>query len=809
MLASINWLKDYVKFNQTPSELADMLTMAGVPVEKVEELGKDITNVVTGKITAVTQHPNADKLSVCKVDVGKETVTIVTGATNIKENDIVPVALAGATLPNNVEIKSSELRGIESNGMMCSAAELGIDAKLISQDARGGIYVLPENTKIGLDIKEVLGLNDVVLEFELTANRADCFSMIGLAREIAVLTGGNLVKPMLNVRETADEKASNLANVSVEDYSLCPRFACRILKDIKIGPSPLWMQHRLQAAGMRPINNIVDVTNFVMLEMGLPMHAYDYNLLAKHSIIVRRANPGERLTTLDGQKRELTSDMIVISDAVQAVGIAGVMGGLATEVTNRTKMVLLEAASFNGPSIRRTSRALGLRSEASGRFERGVDTANIIKALDRAAGLLEEMGACKVCQGVVDNYPNVLLPKQVEFTVDQINAYLGSSIDKNSMVDILKSLEFKLEIEENKFLATVPTWRGDVSGPADISEEIARIYGYNNIRSTTPIGYINRGKQDYTQSIINKVKDLMTGAGFNEIISYSFSSPIFFDKLNIPADSSLRSAIPVLNPITDDFPILRTTLTGGIVQTIAYNLARKNENMKIFEIGAVYWPEKLPLDNLPKEYLKLCGALIGSKNELSWNSTRDAVDFYDGKGVIELVLNSLGIFEYEVSIEEHPSLHPGKTAKFVKGGEVLAVVGEVHPKVTDAFGINRKVYLFEMDMEKLGQKAELVSEYRQLPKFPSVSRDLAIILPLEVSAAEVEDAIKNSAGPLLTTSTLFDVYTGEQVPSGAKSLAFSLTFQANDRTLTDVEIDEYYKKIIVYLERKFVGKMRN
>lgn len=809
MLASIKWLKDYVDFKETPGELADMLTMAGVPVEAIDELGKDINNIVTGKILAVAQHPNADKLSVCTVDIGKEVVTIVTGAANIKENDIIPVALVGATLPNDVKITASELRGIMSSGMMCSAAELGIDSKLISQDAKGGIYILPEETEIGLDIKDVLGLNDIVLEFELTANRADCFSMLGLAREIAVLTGGSVKKPMVNVREADDTKASSMATVKIEDSSLCSRFACRILKDIKVGPSPAWMQQRLQAAGMRPISNIVDVTNFVMLEMGLPMHAYDYNLLAKHSIIVRKAMPGERLTTLDGQKRELSPDMLVIADAVQAVGIAGVMGGLATEVTNRTQTVLLECAAFNGTNIRRTSRALGLRSEASGRFERGVDSANIIRALDRAAKLLEDMGACKVCQGVVDNYPNVLLPKQVEFTHEQINNYLGSSVDKKTMIDILKRLEFQIETDQEKLLVTVPTWRGDVSGPADIAEEIARIFGYNNIPSTTPSGDMSRGSQDYTQSIINTVKNIMTGAGFDEIISYSFSHPQVFDKLNIPEQSPLRNAITVLNPITDEFPILRTTLTGGLLQTIVYNLSRKIEDLKIYEVGAVYWPVQLPLETLPNEPLKLCGALVGSRNELSWNLSREGVDFYDAKGDVEVILNGLGIENYEVSLGQHHSLHPGKTAQFTQGGELIAIVGELHPKVLDAFGINRKVYLFEIDMEIIARKANLANAYSQLPKFPSINRDLAVILPLEVSASEVEAAIKESAGPLLKALTLFDLYMGEQVPVGAKSMAYSLTFQAQDRTLTDIEIDEHHKRIVVSLEEKLGAKLRN
>lgn len=808
MLASIKWLKDYVDFRESPAELADLLTMAGVPVATIEELGKEITNVVTGRITSVTMHPNADKLTVCKVDIGKEIVTIVTGANNIRENDVVPVALSGATLPNGVKIHSSDLRGVMSNGMMCSAVELGLDSKLISQDAKGGIYILPQDTPIGSDIKEVLGLNDIVLEFELTANRADCFSMLGLAREISVLTGGSFKKPMVNVHETDKTNASSLATVSIEETDLCSRFACRILKDVKVGPSPVWMQQRLRAAGMRPINNVVDVTNFVMLEMGQPMHAYDYNLLSKHTIIVRRARPGERLTTLDGQKRELSPDMLVIADAVQAVGIAGVMGGLATEVTNRTQTVLLEAAAFNGSSVRRTSRALGLRSEASGRFERGVDIVNIIRALDRAAKLLEDMGACKVCQGVIDNYPNVILPTQIEFTPEQINNYLGSSVTRQDMIDMLNRLEFKTETENNKIITTVPTWRADVNKPADIAEEIARIYGFNNIPSTIPTGIMKRSSQDYTQSIVDVVKDIMTGAGFNEIISYSFSHPQVFDKLNVPEQSSLRKAIPILNPITDEFPILRTTLVGNILQTVAYNLARKNDDMKIYEVGAVYLPGQLPLTALPSEPLKLCGALVGSRTKLAWNVLRQSLDFYDAKGSVEVILNGLGISQYQVEPDVNCYLHPGKTAKFTVNGELIAIVGEVHPKVLEAFGINRTVYIFEADMDIIAKQAKLVSVYNQLPKFPGINRDLAVILPMEVPAANVEAAIRKSAGSLLKSLTLFDVYTGEQVPPGAKSLAYALFFQAQDRTLTDAEIDDHYKNIIVLLEENFAARLR-
>lgn len=808
MRASIKWLSDYVEIKETPEKLADMLTMAGVPVEAIETLGQNISGVVTGKVLEIGPHPDADKLSVCKIDIGSEMLTIITGATNVRQGNIVPVATVGAQLPNGMSIKPTKLRGMLSNGMLCSTDELAIDNKLVSPEARNGIYILPADTAVGIDIRTALGLDDVVLEFELTANRADCFSMLGIAREISVLTGVPLKKPMLTVKEAGQEKANSLTTIQIADSELCSRFAARILQNVKVGPSPAWMQHRIQAAGMRPINNIVDVTNFVMLEMGQPMHAYDYNLLARHSLVVRKPNPGERLTTLDGVKRELAPDMLVIADAVQAVGIAGVMGGLATEVTANTQNVLLEAASFNGASIRRTSRALGLRSEASGRFERGVDTSNIIKALDRAAQLLEDMGACQVCPGIVDVYPNMQLPKQVTFTPEQINSHLGTQIPANTMIDILKRLEFDIEASSEKITATVPTWRGDVTLPADISEEIARVYGYDKVPSTTPGGNMLQGGQSYSQTTMDKIKNVLVSCGFSEVLSLSFSHPSAFDKLNIPADSHLRQAIEVLNPITDDFPILRTTLLGGIMDTIIRNLSRKNEDLQIFEIGAVYWPKELPLADLPEEPIMLCGAMIGKRHALSWNQSKDMVDFYDAKGAVEAILENLGITGYTVEVGESFSLHPGKTAVIKKDNEVLGVVGELHPKVLKAYEITKKVYVFELAIEKLVDHAALKPSYRSLPKFPAITRDLAIVLPENITAAAVKKAITDNAGPLLSQVQLFDVYTGQQVAAGSRSLAFSLTFRAADRTLTDAEVDEPYKKIVVYIEETFKAKLR-
>lgn len=808
MRASYKWLKDYVEFDLDPEQLADQLTMAGVPVEAIEHLGENLEYVVTGKLLSVTQHPNADKLFVCRTDIGSEIVTIVTGATNVREEQIVPVALPGSKLPVGKEIKQASLRGVESYGMLCSAEELGIDAKLLSAEAREGIFILPADTPIGQDIKEILGLDDIALEFELTANRADCFSMLGLAREIAVLTKGILKKPMLNLRESGSERTVDLVNITIAEPELCSRFTGRVLQNVRVFPSPLWMQRRLRAAGMRPINNVVDVTNYVMLELGQPMHAYDYDLLAHHSIIVRRAQPGEKLTTLDGIKRELSPEMLVIADAVQAVGVAGVMGGLVTEVTNSTKTVLLEAAAFHPASIRRTARALGLRSEASGRFERGVDVTNVVRALDRAAKLLEDMGACTVCPTVADTYPRIELPRQLEFSPSFINDYLGTDIDKAKMIDILERLEFEIEDCGDSVSVVVPSWRSDVSRPADISEEIARIVGFAAIPATVPVACMEQGGQSYQQVICDKIQSMMSGMGFDEIISLSFSHPATLDKLNIAHESPLRLAIPVLNPITEEFPILRTTLLGGILQTITLNLSRKNENLKIYELGAVYLPKELPLTELPQEPIRLAGAMLGHRYSDNWNQSAEPVDFYDAKGAVEELLAGLGIDDVVVTTGEHYAMHPGKTAVFSREGKELAFVGEIHPKVLDAYGISRKIYAFEVQIETVIEQALLIRTYQSIPRFPAINRDLAVVLDIQIPAARVAQEIRLSGGPLLQDVRLFDVYEGEQVQKGMRSLAFSLTFRAPDRTLTDEEVEIHSRDILSRLQNELSAILR-
>jgi phenylalanyl-tRNA synthetase beta chain len=809
MQASIEWLKEYVDFQADPDILGESLTMAGIPVEHVTHLGQNLEHVVTGKVKEIYPHSHADKLSVCKIDVGNEVLTIITGAKNVTAGAVVPVALVGAILPNGMKIEEADLRGMASYGMLCSAKELALDDKTLLPEEKNGIYLLPSDTPIGEDIHHVLGLDDVILEFELTPNRADCFSMIGVAREVAVLTDGILKKPMLNVHETSEIKASSMITVNITDTEICPRYAVRVLTDVKVGPSPAWLKRRLRSAGIRSINNVVDVTNFVMLEQGQPMHAYDHAMLSRNELNVRLAQAGEKVTTLDDVKRELTDEMIVIADASGVVGVAGVMGGLCSEVTKNSKTVVLEAAAFNSARIRRTARKLGLRSEASGRFERAVDVSRVTGALDRAAQLLEEMGACKVCTGIVDAYPNVVLPRQFSFTAQQVNNYLGTNFSACDMAVILKKLDFDIEESTGTelFKVTVPSWRGDVTGMADIAEEVARLKGYDQIPATTPSGVIVSGGQSIENKICDQLKSTLCSAGFCEVITYSFIHPSVFDKLLVPKEDVLRQTVPLLNPIVEEFSDLRTTLLPGILETVNRNLSRKNNDLKIFELSTVFSPNE-GVDVLPDESLHLCGALVGKRAEASWNQGKEEIDFYDAKGVVEQVFADLGISDVTFVQDAATSMHPGKCAVIQCDGQMIGVVGEVHPQVLSAFDITHKVYVFDLAVNALISAAQRVRRYQPLPKFPAIVRDLALVLPQETPAQTVTEFIAKTGGPLLTDIRLFDVYTGEQVEAGYKSLAFSLVYRSAERTLTDSEVEPLYKALVDAVNATMSAKIR-
>lgn len=810
MQVSIKWLKDYIDFTETPEQLADKLTMAGIPVENVVDPGEGLEKVVTGRIEKLEPHQNSDHLQICTMNVGlAENIIIVTGAQNVAEGQVVPVAMVGAHLPNGMKISKGKLRGVASNGMLCSAQELKLDLEKLPEEQKTGIFILPSDTPVGIPAKDVLGLNDVVLEFELTANRADCFSVFGLVREIAAITGNKPHFPEIKVNEDDNTKLNDIFSVEIADPDLCSRFSTRMLKNVKIGPSPEWMQQRLEGAGICSINNVVDVTNFVMIELGHPMHAYDYDKITGKKLIARRAVEGEELHTLDDTSRKAKGEMLVIADSEKAAGLAGIMGGFETEITDTTITVVLESADFYGPCIRRTARACGLSSEASGRFERGVDSETTIKALDRAAQLLQEMGACTVCEGIVDVYPNPKQANYVTFTPEQINNHLGTNIAKDVMLNIITSVGFDVTKDENdEITVKVPSWRNDVTCMADISEEIARLHGFDKIKSTLPNGVSMQGTQSAKQTFIDKVKASLSSQGLYETISFALTNEETFNKLNIPQDSPLRKAVPIMNPLSDEYPLVRTTLLSSIFDNLARNLARKNDDVALFEVGSVFFPKALPVTELPDEVVKIAGAITGRRNAQGWNQTNDMVDFYDAKGIIEELLANLRVTRYTVEAGTHYAMHPGKTALFKKGRDVIATVGEVHPAVLSAYGITKPVYIFELDATTVMKYMAKDLKYKALPKYPATSRDLAMLVDVDVNAADIEKAMTKAAGQNLTQITLFDVYTGKQVEEGKKSLAFSLTFQSNDKTLTDAEIDPAIEKIVAKLQKDFNANLR-
>lgn len=810
MQVSIKWLKDYIDFTETPEQLADKLTMAGIPVENVVDPGEGLEKVVTGRIEKLEPHKNSDHLQICTMNVGlAENIIIVTGAQNVAEGQVVPVAMVGAHLPNGMKISKGKLRGVASNGMLCSAQELKLDLEKLPEEQKTGIFILPSDTPVGIPAKDVLGLNDVVLEFELTANRADCFSVFGLVREIAAITGNKPHFPEIKVNEDDNTKLNDIFSVEIADPDLCSRFSTRMLKNVKIGPSPEWMQQRLEGAGIRSINNVVDVTNFVMIELGHPMHAYDYDKITGKKLIARRAIEGEELHTLDDTSRKAKGEMLVIADSEKAAGLAGIMGGFETEITDTTTTVVLESADFYGPCIRRTARACGLSSEASGRFERGVDSETTIKALDRAAQLLQEMGACTVCEGIVDVYPNPKQANYVTFTPEQINNHLGTNIAKDVMLNIITSVGFDVTKDENdEITVKVPSWRNDVTCMADISEEIARLHGFDKIKSTLPNGVSMQGTQSAKQTFIDKVKASLSSQGLYETISFALTNEETFNKLNIPQDSPLRKAVPIMNPLSDEYPLVRTTLLSSIFDNLARNLARKNDDVALFEVGSVFFPKALPVTELPDEVVKIAGAITGRRNAQGWNQTNDMVDFYDAKGIIEELFANLRVTRYTVEAGTHYAMHPGKTALFKKGRDVIATVGEVHPAVLSAYGITKPVYIFELDATTVMKYMAKDFKYKALPKYPATSRDLAMLVDVDVNAADIEKAMTKAAGQNLTQITLFDVYTGKQVEEGKKSLAFSLTFQSNDKTLTDAEIDPAIEKIVAKLQKDFNANLR-
>ena len=809
MKASLQWMNEYVPLdlNRPAQELADELTQAGIPVEEVLSMDPGLKKIYTGKIVEITKHPDADKLQVCQVQClsedGEEiTKQIVTAATNVAVGQIVPVAYHKSRLADGTEIKKGKLRGVVSEGMFCSVAEFGISSDLVRPEEAQGIYIFPEGTPIGLDIKEALMLNDTVYEFELTANRADCFSMVGLSREFGIMTNQKALFPVIMVNENG-ESIEGKAAVAIEAHDLCTRFTSRLVTNVTIEPSPLWMQNRLRNSGIRPINNVVDVTNYVMLELGQPMHAYDYDCVADHTLIARRAKAGETLTTLDGNERELNESMLIIADTKGPIGVAGVMGGLTSEVTDKTTNVLFEAAVFNGPSIRRTSKALGMRSEASGRFERGVNHKYTAYAIDRAAQLLQQIcPSCKVSVGVIDVYPEPVEQRTVTFTAEQINDYLGTSIEKDRMIDILTKLEYGITESGDTIEALVPTWRDDVTVMPDIAEEVARIVSYDNIAPTIPVAVLSSGGMTPKKALTKEVTHYLAHAGLSQIITFSFMHKDGLTNMMLPEGDSRYTAIPILNPISEEFPYMRTTLVPAVIEAAKRNIAQQNKDLWLFETANVYEPKALPLTEVPHERPMACGIMMGKVTEAAWNQAQRDTDFYDVKGVVDGLLAKLGLTQFDIQPSSESYYHPGVSAHYTVNGVTIANYGELHPQVVKNFDLSGKVYMFEIDLEAVLSITVPPFRYQSFSKFPGTSRDLAIVAPVSVTSGEIVALIKEHGGEYLESVSIFDVYEGEHIEAGYRSLAYNLQFRSMEGTLNDEDIDGAIQAIIDALATK-------
>ncbi len=788
----VKWLKDYVDINVSTVELADALNLSVSHVEEIILTGDEISNVVTGKITKIESHPDAEKLVVCAVDINKEEeIQIVTAATNMKEQDIIPVALHGATLHGGLKIKKGKLRGVVSNGMFCSEEELGI----AGDEPVHGLMILPKDTSIGVDIKSVIPLESAIIDFEITSNRADCFSIIGMARETAATLG--LTYKMPNLKYSEEDKTNITDSYKVEIKSpLCRRYMAKGISNIKVEPSPQWMQERLLEADVRPINNIVDITNFVMLELGQPLHAFDARDIVSNTIVVDTGKDGEKFVTLDEEERTIDSTMLCIKDGDKTIGLAGVMGGLNSEVKEDTSMIVLESANFNGLNIRNTSKKLGLRTEASTKYEKDLDPNLCELAVDRVCALVEELGAGKIMTGVIDIYNEVRTAHTLEVDSKWINRFLGSNISKEDMKKYLDGLDLNNEIKGDVLVVNCPTFRSDLNIKEDIAEEIARIHGYNNFESTLPhCEAIKSGKSD-KHKLEDKIIEALVASGINQSISYSFVSNKIFDKLLIPQDSELRNVVEIRNPLGEDFKVMRTTTLASMMESLTRNYVKSNESAMLFEIGKVYI-KNTDEEKLPEERNILTLGMYG------------AGDYLELKGVVENVLDALGIDNgIFIRENENPSFHPGKTAALKLRNKISGVLGEIHPDVSENYGIDTRCFVAELNLDMLMECAKIDKKHKALPKFPAVTRDIAVLVDDRVLVQEIEDTIKKQGGGILESAKLFDVYKGSQIPEGKKSIAYAITYRHADKTLTDTEVNKVHDKILTSLEHKLGAELR-
>ena len=792
MKVPYSWLQDYVEINVSPKELGDKLTLTGSQLEELIVQGDTIDKVVTGKITSIVKHPDAEKLSICQVNIGNEEIQIVTAATNMKEEDVVPVALHGSTLADGTKIKKGKLRGEVSNGMFCSEEELGI----AGDEPVHGLMILPSDTELGVDIKEILGLNKAILDFEITSNRPDCLSIVGMARETAAALRTTYKMPNLEYKVSSSSNINDELKVEVKD-ELCSRFMARGIKNVKIKPSPGWMQERLIEAGIRPIDNIVDITNFVMLEIGQPMHAYDKREITTNKIVVERAKADEKFTTLDEAERVLDDSMLCIKDSDTIIGLAGIMGGLNSEIKEDTTEVIFECANFDGTNIRVNSKKLNLRSEASSRFEKDIDPNLAEIAINRACALICELGAGDVMEGTIDIYNKKKEAGTVVVDSKWVNSFLGTDISKEEMKRCLDSVDLPTIIEGDNLVVTASTFRVDIAIREDIAEEIARIHGYDVI-PTTIFKVSTERESKYRKRILDdKVVLLATGSGLNQAISYSFVSPKVFDKINVPADSELRNVVKIKNPLGEDYSVMRTTTLPSMMECLGRNYSRNNSYVRLFEIGKVYIPKE-DENVLPTEKNVLTIGMYGE------------CDYLDLKGAVENIVDGLGIKNPKYEREsENLSYHPGKTAKLVIGRTVAGVLGEVHPNVSENYLVDEPCFVAQLDLDVLYESANTEKKYRALPKFPAVTRDIALLVEDDILVQEIEETIKKAGGNLVEKVELFDIYKGKQIPEGKKSIAYAIAYRDENKTLTDKDVNKVHDKILRSLEYKLGAILRD
>ena len=805
MNTPLSWIKAYVpELDCTTQEYVDAMTLSGTKVEGYETLDKNLEKIVVGKINKIEKHPDADKLIICQVQINEEgeTVQIVTGASNVSEGDKVPVVLDGGRVaasahdekphPDGIKIKKGKLRGVESFGMLCSIDELGASGEMYPDAAEDGIYILSDNADykdaaIGTSVPELLGLHDTVVEYEVTSNRVDCFSILGIAREAAATFRKKFIPPVVTVTEN-NEKASDYISVEVQDKELCPRYVAKVVKNIKFGPSPEWMKRRLAACGIRPINNIVDITNYVMLEYGQPMHAYDLDKIAGRKIVVKRAADGEKFMTLDEQERTLDSSMLMICDGEKPVGIAGIMGGENSKITEDVTTMLFEAACFDGTNIRLSGKKLGMRTDAQAKFEKGLDQNTAMEAMNRACQLITELGAGEVVGGCVDVYDKVREPERVAYDVEKINRLLGTDVPEEDMVKYFEAIDIAVDTEKKELI--VPTWRQDIHCMADVAEEVARFYGYDNIPTTLPSTGTTGGFLSFKLRVENVARNLAEQFGFHEAMTYSFESPKVYDKLCIDANDPVRENIVISNPLGEDYSIMRTLPINGMLSSLSTNYNRRNKDVRLYEMATIYIPKELPLKELPDERTQFTLGMYGTG------------DFFDMKGVVEEFLEKVGmkgLVTYDPKAGKN-FLHPGRQANIIYDGIVIGYLGEVHPDVADHYSIGTKVYIAVLDMPYIVERATFDVKFEGIAKYPAVTRDLSMVMKKDILVGDVEAVIRKNGGKLLESCTLFDVYEGEQIAAGYKSVAYSISFRDKERTLEEKDISERMEKILAGLK---------